>query len=59
MLVEDPTTEKDRVYVSPKGDAAGDLPFRTVFDADEKYYYRYDLGVGGGRKKMRPSWNNW
>lgn len=51
VLVEDPTTEKDRVYVAPKGDAAGDLPFRTAFDADEKYYYRYDLGVGGRKKE--------
>ena len=51
VLVEDPTTEKDRVYVSPNDNAAGDLPFRTAFDVDERYYYRYDLGVGGKKKE--------
>lgn len=51
VLVEDPTTEKDRVYVSPKDDAAGDLPFRTVLDADGRNYYSYALGVGGRKKE--------
>lgn len=51
VLVEDQTTAKDRVYVAPKGEAAGDLPFRTALDADGKYYYRYALGVGGPKKE--------